>query len=106
VSVQVGFHIVGEAETGTEARELIESLERAREAHYVRCLTRDASERDESAVSLWPAQMVVRSVGRDDLVPVVDVHWIEAAHLLLPWLTFDPIGIGSLAEITLPMAAT
>jgi hypothetical protein len=45
-------------------------------------------------------------VGRNDLVPVADVHWIEAAHLLLPWLTFDPTGNGSLAEITLPMAPT
>jgi hypothetical protein len=72
VSVQTGFHVVGEAETGTEARELMESLERAREAHDVRCLTRDVSERDDSAASSWPAQIVARSVGRNDLVPVAD----------------------------------
>jgi hypothetical protein len=78
VSVQAGFHVVGEAETGTETRELIESLERACEAHYVRCLTRNASERDDTAASMWPEQIVARSVGRTDLVPVADSRAVKA----------------------------
>jgi two-component system, LytTR family, response regulator len=60
----------------TDAR-LIESLDRAREAHRVRGLTRDGRGTDP-AMAPWPAQIVVRSVGRNDLVPVADVHWIEA----------------------------
>src|SRR5215207_3683002 len=52
----------------TDAR-LIESLERAREAHRARHLTRPAFAA-EDAVTTWPAQIVVRSVGRNDLVPV------------------------------------
>ena len=61
----------------TDAR-LIESLERAREAHrardYARAVSAGATESDDR----WPSQIVVRSVGRNDIVPVGDVHWIEA----------------------------
>lgn len=60
----------------TDAR-LIESLGRAREAHEVRDLTRNVCE-TERATTSWVSQIVVRSVGRNDLVPVGDVHWIEA----------------------------
>lgn len=60
----------------TDAR-LIESLGRAREAHRVRDLTRDVG-RAESTATVWASQIVVRSIGRNDLVPVADVHWIEA----------------------------
>jgi hypothetical protein len=63
---------------GIEARELMESLERAREAHDVQCLTRDASERDDTAASMWPAQIVARSVGRTDLVPVANSRAVRA----------------------------
>ena len=139
VSVQPGFRVVGEAETGTAARELIErarpdvvlldvqmpdgsgldairrvpaadrpvtifvsayddyaldafgvravdyvlkpftnarlieSLDRAREATLARDLAREPL-----GAGAWPAQIVVRSVGRNDLVPVSDIHWIEA----------------------------
>ena len=139
VSVQPGFRVVGEAETGAEARELIErarpdvvlldvqmpdgsgldairrvpvaerpvtifvsafddyaldafgvravdnvlkpftnarlieSLDRAREATLARSLTREPL-----GTTVWPLQIVVRSVGRNDLVRVSDVHWIEA----------------------------
>jgi len=143
VSTQAGFRVVGEAETGTEARELIErarpdvvlldvqmpdgsgldairrvapaerpvtifvsayddyavdafgvravdyvlkpftdarlieSLERAREAYRARELTaRDvAGDLDPSP---WLVQIVARSVGRSDVVPVSDLQWIEA----------------------------
>ena len=56
----------------TNAR-LIESLDRAREARLARDLTREPL-----GASAWPVQIVVRSVGRNDLVPVSDLHWIEA----------------------------
>ena len=60
----------------TDAR-LIESLERAREALRGRDLTRNLAS-DAEVIATWPAQIVVRSVGRNDLVPVADIHWIEA----------------------------
>ena len=144
VSAQAGFRVVGEAETGTEARELIErarpdvvlldvqmpdgsgldairrvaaaerpvtifvsayddyavdafgvravdyvlkpftdarlieSLERAREAHRARDLARGAAAGENASVGRWATQIVVRSVGRNDLVPVSGIHWIEA----------------------------
>lgn len=56
----------------TDAR-LIESLARAREAHLARDLTRE-----RTAASAGTAPIIVRSVGRNDLVPVSDIHWIEA----------------------------
>ena len=56
----------------TNAR-LLESLDRAREATLARDLTREPL-----GTSAWPVQIVVRSVGRNDLVPVSDLHWIEA----------------------------
>jgi two-component system LytT family response regulator len=60
----------------TDAR-LIESLDRAREAHHARSLTRE-SDTAAPGISAWPAQIVVRSIGRNDVVPVADVHWFEA----------------------------
>jgi two-component system LytT family response regulator len=60
----------------TDAR-LIESLGRAREAHRIRDLTRNVGETVRPSAT-WASQIVVRSVGRNDLVPVVDIHWIEA----------------------------
>lgn len=56
---------------------LIESLGRAREAHRVRDLARDVDGGDRTRIA-WATQLVVRSVGRNDLVSVADVHWIEA----------------------------
>jgi two-component system, LytTR family, response regulator len=56
----------------TNAR-LLESLDRAREAMRARDLTREPL-----GTSVWPVQIIVRSVGRNDLVPVSDIHWIEA----------------------------
>src|SRR5690348_7351795 len=139
VSMQTGFRVVGEAETGAEARELIErarpdvvlldvqmpdgsgldairrvpvterpvtifvsayddyaldafgvravdyvlkpfsdarlieSLGRAREATLARELTSEPL-----GTTVWPTQIVVRSVGRNDLVPVSSIGWIEA----------------------------
>ena len=60
----------------TDAR-LIESLERAREAHSVRELTARAAA-GELNPSPWLVQIVARSVGRSDVVPVSDLQWIEA----------------------------
>ena len=145
VAAQSGFRIVGEAETGTEARELIvrekpdvvlldvrmpdgsgldairglepddrpvtifvsaydhyavdafgvravdyvlkpftdarliESLGRAREAHLARGITyAPGLHPARAASSSWPAQIVVRSVGRNDIVQIADIEWIEA----------------------------
>ncbi|HUQ81468.1 MAG TPA: LytTR family DNA-binding domain-containing protein [Gemmatimonadaceae bacterium] len=61
----------------TDAR-LIESLGRAREAHTARDLARDAAARDSAGATTFATQIVVRSVGRNDVVPVADIHWIEA----------------------------
>jgi two-component system LytT family response regulator len=60
----------------TDAR-LIESLARAREAHNARVISRETNAGAPDATA-WPAQIVVRSIGRNDLVPVADVHWFEA----------------------------
>ena len=61
----------------TDAR-LIESLSRAREAHTARALARDAAVRESTGATTFATQIVVRSVGRNDVVPVGDIHWIEA----------------------------
>jgi two-component system LytT family response regulator len=61
----------------TDAR-LIESLERAREAHRVRDLARSIGDHATEPHPVWSAQIVVRSVGRNDIVPVAVIHWIEA----------------------------
>ena len=61
----------------TDAR-LIESLERAREAHSVRDLARSLATSSTAKPSSWPSQIVVRSVGRNDIVNVSDLHWVEA----------------------------
>jgi YesN/AraC family two-component response regulator len=47
---------------------LIESLGRAREATLARELTREPL-----GTTVWPTQIVVRSVGRNDLVPVSSI---------------------------------
>ena len=60
----------------TDAR-LIESLERAREAHVARDLVR-AHAGNAEPDSAWATQIVVRSIGRNDIVPVADIHWFEA----------------------------
>jgi two-component system LytT family response regulator len=60
----------------TDAR-LIESLERAREAHRARELAARAAVGADT-LSRWPVQIVVRSVGRSDVIPISDLHWIEA----------------------------
>jgi two-component system LytT family response regulator len=60
----------------TDAR-LIESLERAREAHSARDLARSLAT-SATTKSSWRSQIVVRSVGRNDIVPIADLHWIEA----------------------------
>ena len=61
----------------TDAR-LIESLERAREAHSARDLARSLATSATTKPSRWPSQIIVRSVSRNDIVPVADLHWIEA----------------------------
>jgi len=61
----------------TDAR-LLESLERAREAHTARDLARSLATSASASSATWPSQIVVRSVGRNDIVPVGDLHWIEA----------------------------
>ena len=60
----------------TDAR-LIESLERAREAHIARDLVRERGP-DTPPNADHPVQIVVRSIGRNDLIPVAEIHWIEA----------------------------
>jgi two-component system LytT family response regulator len=60
----------------TDAR-LIESLERAREAHVAREAVRARATTAEPD-STWATQIVVRSIGRNDIVPVADIHWFEA----------------------------
>jgi two-component system, LytTR family, response regulator len=61
----------------TDAR-LIESLERAREAHLARDLARLHAFGDAETTGDWATQIVVRSIGRNDIVPVADIHWLEA----------------------------
>jgi len=61
----------------TDAR-LIESLERAREAHRVRHLARAVASSAGEPDAVWSSQIVVRSVGRNDIVPTTEIHWIEA----------------------------
>ena len=61
----------------TDAR-LIESLERAREAHRARDLARAHATGDTDVARAWATQIVVRSIGRNDIVPVADIQWIEA----------------------------
>jgi two-component system, LytTR family, response regulator len=61
----------------TDAR-LIESLGRAREAHAARDLASAGARTEPSSAPSWPAQIVVRSVGRSDVVPVAGIEWIEA----------------------------
>ena len=61
----------------TDAR-LLESLGRARDAYRVRELSRLNRADEPATTSQWATQIVVRSVGRNDLVPVSDIEWIEA----------------------------
>ena len=61
----------------TDAR-LIESLVRAREAYVARDLARSVGDARKRTHEPWATQIVVRSIGRNDIVRVADIHWIEA----------------------------
>ena len=74
----------------TDAR-LIESLGRARDALEMRALARLGAD-NATPAGAWPTQIVVRSVGRNDVVPVSEIEWIEAvgyyARLHMPTAAF------------------
>jgi two-component system LytT family response regulator len=61
----------------TDAR-LNESLDRAREAHLARGLARVHAAGIVEQNGHWATQIIVRSIGRNDIVPVADIHWLEA----------------------------